>query len=179
MIIMKKLLIALTFITLFYGCSAIDELTKFDIDYNSNVTVPANTAVNLPFMVGTPPVETSSESKFESNETRKDLIEEIKLKRMRLTITAPEREDFSFLESIEIYMKAEGVEEIQIASLKPVPNDAGIQIELDTSDADLKEYIKKDSFSLRVNTTTDEVIDNDIDIAILSVFAVDASIFGV
>ena len=176
---MKKLLAVFVLFIVFSGCSVVDELTKFDIDYNSKVTVPASSGVELPIVMQTPDVETSSESEFESNNTRKDLIEEIQLKRMRLTITSPSGEDFSFLKSIEIYIKADGVDEILIASLSPVPADAGSQIDLETSGADLKEYIKKDSFTLRVKTATDEVIDNDIDIAILSVFAVDASILGV
>ena len=57
------------------NCSEVDKLTKFDMDYNSSVTIQSTTGINLPFNLRTPPVETSSESEFESNNTRKDLIE--------------------------------------------------------------------------------------------------------
>ena len=161
------------------NCSEIDKLTKFDLDYNSSVTIKSSTGINLPINLRTPEMETNSESEFESNNTRKNLIEEIILKRMRLTITSPSNRDFSFLKSIEIFIAAEGVEERSIAVLDPVSGNGKMQIELNTSDADLKAYIKKDSFTLRVNTVTDEAITQDVDIDILSVFAVDAKIFGV
>ena len=42
-----------------------------------------------------------------------------------------------------------------------VPADAGVTLNLDRSDADLKEYIKKDKFTLRVNAVTDEFLASD------------------
>ncbi|MEH6408689.1 MAG: lipoprotein [Leeuwenhoekiella sp.] len=176
---MKKITLLLLTVLILSSCSAIDELTKFDIDYNSSVVVQSSSAVDLPFNVETPPMETNSESTFESNNTNKDLIEEIHLKSMKLTITDPADEDFSFLKSIEIFIKADGLDEVSIASLEEVPANAGSTLELDTSGTDIKAYIKQDSFTLRVSTVTDEVIDKDISIDILSVFAIDAKILGI
>nr|WP_299206097.1 hypothetical protein [uncultured Brumimicrobium sp.] len=44
--------------------------------------------------------------------------------------------------------------------------------------ADLKEYIKADKFTLRLNTKTDETINSDHHIENHSVFYVDAKILG-
>jgi len=174
-----KPLIVLAIAALSLQCDALDDLTKFDLDYESSVTIPSNSLVNLPFTIETPAMQTNSESVFESNNTNKDLIEDINLKSMRLTITTPADKTFSFLESIEIFISAEGVDEISLAVLNPVPANTTGVINLDTTDADLKEYIKKDSFNLRIQCVTDEVIDEDVQIDILSVFAVDAKILGI
>jgi len=49
---------------------------------------------------------------------------------------------------------------------------------LDLADVDLKEFIKKDKFVLRLNTVTDELINSDQYIDVYSVFFVDAKILG-
>lgn len=159
------------------GCSKLDELTKFNMDYDTQVTIPSSTGISLPFDVLTPDTETNSESTFESNDTRKDLIEEIKLTALQLDITSPGDADFSFLESIEVYISAEGLDEIKIASKVEVP-ETGSTLDLEVSDTDLKEYIKKDSYSLRLNTVTDEAMSQDHEIDVKSTFFVDAKILG-
>ncbi|MFI8379742.1 hypothetical protein [Leeuwenhoekiella sp. NPDC079379] len=174
-----KMLVLLVTAAATIQCDAIDELTKFDIDYTSSVTIESSSIVDLPFAVETPQLQTNSESEFESNNTNKDLIEDIRLKRMTLSITNPADKNFSFLESIEIFISADGVDEISLAILDPVPGNSTRTLDLETTGADLQEYIKKDSFKLRVQSITDEVIDQDVQIDILSVFAVDAKILGI
>ena len=129
---------------LLFACDKVDDLTKFDMDYDSSVVIESAANIDLPFDVVTPDVETNSESEFAVNDTRKDLIEEIKLKSLRLNITSPDNQDFSFLESVEIFISAEGLEEVPIAAITEIPEDIGSLLELDTSDRDIKEYIKKD-----------------------------------
>ena len=162
---------------LLMACDKVDELTKFNIEYDSQVTIPASAGIDLPFDVFTPEMETNSESQFEVNDTRKDLIEEIKLTQLQLTITSPDGEDFSFLNSIEVYISAEGLEEIKIAE-EQVEENVGSVLDVDVLDKDLKEYIKKDNFNLRLNTVTDEVLKADHDIDVKSTFFVDAKILG-
>lgn len=174
---MRKYISIILFAVLLSNCSKIDELTKFNMDYDMQVTIPSSAGINLPFDVLTPDTETNSESTFESNDTRKDLIEEIKLTKLQLEITSPTDSDFSFLESIEVFISAEGVQEILIASKVEVP-ETGSTLDLDVSDADLKEYIKKDNYSLRLNTVTDEAMSQDHQINVKSSFFVDAKILG-
>ena len=99
---MRKYISIIVLAVLISNCSKLDELTKFDMDYDTQVTIPSSAGINLPFDVLTPDTETNSESTFESNDTRKDLIEEIKLTKLQLVITSPSETDFSFLESISI-----------------------------------------------------------------------------
>lgn len=158
------------------GCKKIAKLTQFEMEYNETVVIPASTGINLPFNLLTPEVNSNSESTFGVNNTRKDLIKEIKLTKLDLTITTPPNGDLDFLKSIEIYMVADGLTEQKIAWKDNIPDGVGNYLELETTDSDLKEFIKKDAFKLRISTVTDKVLTSDHHIDVHSVFFVDASI---
>ncbi|WP_147678008.1 hypothetical protein [Algibacter pacificus] len=173
-----KLFLGLTLLTTFFCCDKLDELTKFEMTLTEEVVIKSNTVINLPFYVETPDITTNSESTFESNNTRKDLIESITLTDLELKITVPETGNFNFLKSIKIYMSAENEDEMVLAWLdEVVANDAGILF-LETSTEDLKNYIKSDKITLRTESVTDELITEDHHIDIKSTFFVDAKILG-
>ncbi len=169
-------LIALLFLL---GCKAVDKLTQFNLDYNETITIPASSIIDVPLTILTPEVETNTESEFASNDTRKDKIEEIKLTAMTLSVLSPENGDFGFLKSVSVSLVADGLDEIQIAWKDAVPEDAGNILDLETTDKDLKEYIKKDAFKLRVSVTTDEVTTSEYKIDVYSNFFVDAKVLGI
>jgi len=170
-------IISLVVLTL-TSCKKIAEKTQFDMDLAQSITIQSSTGVNLPFNIMSPDVETNSESTFAVNDTRKDLIEEILLNSVELKLTSPSNADFSFLESISIYLSADGLEEMKVAWMDEVPDNAGSTLVLSITQSDLKEFIKKDEFDLRVYTITDEVLTSDHTIDVLSSFHVDAEIFG-
>lgn len=175
---MKKWL-SLTLISalaiLLVNCNKLNKLTQFEIDYTSQLTIPSSAGMNFPFNVSIPPQETNAESKFESNDTRKDKIEEIKLIKLDMVLKNPANGDFSFLNDIAIYIKADGLEEILLAHKNNIQSTAKT-IELKTTGCDLKEYIKKDNFTMRVNAETDEVLFSDHDIDINTTFFIDAKV---
>ena len=179
---MKKLIQSFAILSLLLlvsnSCKKIDQFTQFSMDFNNEIVIPSSTGISLPINLLTPEVETNSESTFEVNDTRKDLIEEIRLTSLILTLNAPNNADFSFLESISVYMNAQDLPEVEIAWKDDVPDNAGNQISLIVSNEDFKEYIKKDEFSLRVNTITDEILTSDHQIDIASNFFIDAKILG-
>ncbi|MBD3638607.1 MAG: hypothetical protein HUJ25_14735 [Crocinitomicaceae bacterium] len=160
-----------------FSCKKVDKLTQFEMEYDTKVTVPSSTGVNLPVNLTTPPVETNSEATFEVNDTRKDKIEQIVLTDLDITVTVPNGEDFSFLESIAVYMYAQDLPEILLASKDSIPATA-TKLVMDTTGEDLQEYIKKDAFTLRVKTVTDEVIATDYDLNVHQIFFVDAVVLG-
>lgn len=161
------------------SCEEAEKLTQFNIDYNTTVTIPSTFGVQVPFDVSTPAINTSSTSTFESNDTRKDLIEEIQLTEMTLTINSPSGADFSFLESIEVFISADSLDEVRIAYQDSVDVAAGESLSLTTTGVDLQEYIKADEFSLRINAVTDEAISQDHELNIYTKFFVDAELFGI
>ena len=178
---LRVLFISSIFTSLFFllnSCKKVDQFTQFNMDFNNEIIIPSTIGINLPINILTPEMETDSESTFELNDTRKDLIEEIRLTSLTLSLQSPNGADFSFLESISIYMNAQDLPEVEIAWSENIPENAGNQISLNVSGNDFKEYIKKDQFSLRVNTITDEIITADHKIDISSSYFIDAKILG-
>ena len=175
---MKYRVLLLTGLILFtFGCKKLHELTQFDMDYDTSITIPKATGINSPINIPTPDITTNSESSFENNNTNKDLVEKIVLKSMQMTIGSPKGEDFSFLKSIEIKISADSLPDIKIA-WKDNISASDTTFALETSDADLKDYLTKDKYKLKVKTTTDEILMQDHVIDIHSVFFVDAEILG-
>ena len=176
---MKKQILALGAIMLLIsGCKDLDKLTQFNMEFNQSIVIPSSTGINLPFNILTPDVATNSASTFSTNKTRKDLVDEIKLTKLELSISSPTNADFSFLKSISVYISAPGVSEVKIAYKDEVPANAGAILTLDVSGVDLKEYIKADKFSLRLNTVTDELLASDHTLNARSTFFVKAKIFN-
>lgn len=168
--------IAISWITV--GCSQLEKLTQFPLDYEESIVIPSIIGVNLPFNIATPPIKTNSTEVFEINDTRKDRIEEILLEQLTLNIVDPADADFSFLKSIEIYIAAEGLEEVLVAWRYDIENSVGPSLTLETSGDDLTPYIIQDEFMLKFTTVIDKIILSDHEIEVQSRFFVDARILG-
>lgn len=169
-------LIAISWITV--GCSQLEKLTQFYMDYEESLVIPSIIGVNLPFNIATPQIKTNSTEVFEINDTRKDRIEEILLEQLTLNIVDPADADFSFLKSIEIYIAAEGLEEVLVAWRYDIENSVGPSLTLETSVDDLTPYIIQDEFTLKFTTVIDKIILSDHEIEVQSRFFVDALILG-
>lgn len=174
--IILKAVLPLLFIATLLSCERLNEFTQFEMDYRHTVTIPANTGINLPINISTPEKETNASSTFESNDTRKDLIEKVRLTKLQLSILDPAEGSFRFLKDIEIFLDADGLDEIRIAWKEGITDDVGNELDLEVTEEDLQEYVKKSSYSLRVRTVTDEALDEDHEIEIYSVFFVDAKV---
>jgi len=162
-----------------WSCKEINKLTQFNMDYNDEITIPATLGIDLPIDIWTPNISTNSSSTFESNNTHKDLIQQIILKKMNLTITSPEESTWDFLKEIEIYISADGLEKKKIAWMDDIPKTGLKSIELTVSADDLKEYIKKDEYKLEIKTVTRQLVSHDTKVEIKSTFFVDAKILGI
>ncbi len=176
---MKRIILLCAYVLITASCEEIEKLTEFDLEYESSITIKKTTGLDLPLAVLTPDIKTNSESEFAVNDTRKDMVEEIRLTSLELNVISPDNQTFSFIKSIEVFIVAEGLPKIRVAQQDNVPEDIGQTLTLETSEDDLKEYIKKDKFELSVETVTDEVISQDIDIEVDSRFFVNARILGV
>lgn len=163
---------------LFIQCEELDQYTMFDLEYTSNITVPASAGLNLPFDLFTPEVTTQAESEFSVQNTNKELVEEITLDEMKLTITSPSNVRLDFLKSIEFFLEADGLSEIRVAYVEEVPDNVGTELSLTTVENNLREYVIKDKFSLRAKVVTDEFITEPVDIAVYSRYGVDAKLLG-
>ncbi len=175
---MKRILTLLGLVFLMASCDKAAELTQFNIETTTEITIPATAAVNLPIDIITPDIETNSSSTFENNNTRADLIEEISLTTCDLTITSPADGNFDFLKSIKVLMSGPGLPEVLIADRQDIPNGLGDFLSLNTSGADFTEYLQESSYDLRMEIVTDEIPGSEVNIDVRSVFFVDAQILG-
>ncbi len=150
------------------------KLLTFDISDSTTTTVDANILpFQLPVEIPTPDITTNSESEFAQNNTNVDLVKEIILKKLQLTITSPSGKTFSFLKSIEIYISADGESETKLAWNDNVESNAN-SIELETTKEALDKYVKKDKYKLRTKVVTKETLTQSVDIKIDFTFQVTA-----
>ena len=176
---MLRSLFILSVIVLFSACKQIDKLTQFEMNFEQSIVVPSAVSLNLPFDIITPDISSNSTATYELNNTNKDLIESVMLRQLNLELTGPNSSDLSFLNSVEIYLNAEGLSELRIAWKENISDDVGNFLALETTENDLQAYISKDKFELRVQSVTDKLITSDHSIDIKSVFFVDAKILGI
>lgn len=159
------------------SCEQLDKLTMFKISQDFDFVVPPTEISGIPIDIASPEVETNSEKEFAAHNTAKRLIEEVTLDQLILEMQEGQ-ENFGFVEYIEVYIKAEGLEETLVAWKYAVPDNAGQKLEMDVSKSDLSAYLKKDKISFRVRALTDRPIEQRLPIHAESTFRIDAKILG-
>jgi hypothetical protein len=159
------------------SCKKIKKLTTFTIVDSTEFIVPASTGVNIPLVLNTQEVTTSSSQSFSNNNTNANLIKDIKLTALNLTIIDPSGETFHFLNSIKIYIYGNGQPQILLASKENIATDSTNSVELEPSKAYLDTYIKSSAYSLRYEIITADSLMAGFDITIRNkmTFSVTAS----
>ncbi len=173
-------LILFILIFTFYGCKIIDELTHFDINYNYTFTLPAFGGINLDNLnIESSDVENDTESTFEINDTRKDLVERATLKKFNVTILEPIDAKFTFINKVEIFVETDELDAKLIAWKDNIPTDIGNFIKMETTSRDLKKYLTSDAIRVRLKTTSSSTLTEDLLLDLKSTVEVDAKIFGI
>ena len=176
---MKKTSVLLLIVVLFLSsCDWLSQLTQFDLPYETSFNVPLIVASDSTLSIETPSITTGITDAVAQYNTGLDLIEEISLTTMTMTLSSPAGGDFGWLSSIEIFINAAGQEELALASDTNVADDAGSVLELETATADLQSYIKLDNFSLRFVIGTDGTVLEEQEITLKMVMHVDAQVLG-
>lgn len=161
---------------LFVFSSCKKKITQFHLKYDTTVEVESAVGSLIPIDLMTPEITTNSEFEFENNNTKAKYVNSIFLKDLTLTITAPQNETFSFLSSLEMYLSAPNSSEIKVAFKDSVPDNVGQTLVCDLSNVDLQEFVKQEKFTLRLVSTTDEFIPENVTINVHSDFLVDAKL---
>ncbi len=174
--------IGVLLLLLVVGCkredSFVDRLTQFNFETDYVVRVPASPISAVPLTVVTPEIKTYSDVAFSSNKTRADLVERIHLKELVLTVKTPTNGTLTFLKSVDIFAIAEGLPEVRVAYKDLVPANIQGTLSLDVTNAELKEYFKREKYSLRIVVTSDEAVMEDYAVNAHGVFFVDAMVLG-
>ena len=131
---------------LFVGCEKISNLLTFEINSSDTIKIPASGLVNTPFIAPVP-VPVNAQKTYDNNQTKAELVRDVRLVKLKLTIVDPAAENFNFLNNIKIYIGADGVDRVLLASLDNVPVDVAT-IELVSANAQLDRYLKAPSYTL-------------------------------
>ncbi|HEX8059336.1 MAG TPA: hypothetical protein VF473_00305 [Cyclobacteriaceae bacterium] len=179
---MKILSFAIVFILLL-GMSAckkadeiVDSFTHFGFETDYVLQVPVMQVTALPLEIVTPDIATHSDVLFSSNKTRADLVEEMKMTALTLSVKTPAGGDLKFLKSVDIYSRAQGLPDVRIAFKDVVPADVGAKLDLDVTGVELREYFSKDKYQLKIIVVTDQAVTQDYAVNAHAKFFVDAKL---
>lgn len=155
------------------GCKKIEQLLTFYIEDSQNIRVSSNFPIGQ-FVPLTPlNVPTKSEERFSNEGTRADLVKNVSLNSLKLTITDPSSENFDFLRRIEIYISTDANDQILLASLVQVPQGVNT-LTLTPTNAVLDKYIKASSYTLTTKAEIAKPVSRDITLRADSRFKVTA-----
>jgi hypothetical protein len=149
---------------------------SFYINNSTSTTIPAQTPINLPFNILTPPISSSNTQEYQNNNTVPDLIQEVSLQQLLLTITSPSNQNFSFLKSIAIYIEnGDGSNKKKLAYNDNV-NSNSKTLELTSTGENLVPYLQDSTYKLETEYTIKAIPMQDIDINIDLKFYVTAGV---
>jgi hypothetical protein len=173
---LKKLMIGLIVAALVSTCKDAEKLLTFRINDSTSIRIESSSPLNLPLGIPTPAVTSNSQQQYENNNTSKNLVKDVQLEELKLTITDPPSKTFSFLKSIHIYISTDQSDEIELASLENVSTNVNV-VNLTPTKEKLDVYAKAPSYSLRTEVETDEALTQPVDIQVDLRFVVTADTF--
>lgn len=142
----KALFLVSLFLLALWSCEKLDELLTFEISESNNIKIPASGLINTP-VISPVPVTMSSQESFKNNNTSANLVKDVSLSKLTLTITDPAAENFDFLKSITIYIGTDESDKVPLASLDNVPTGVS-SIDLVSANTKLDKFIKASGYTL-------------------------------
>jgi len=176
---MKKIYLAFGLISMILLNSChLDEKIAFNLDFNNEAKIPSIIGVNLPIEIPIPAITTNISKELSANNSKIEYLNTAFLKELTITSKDPKDQDLDFIKKIELYIKADGLEEIKIAEKLDISDDIDTELNLDVFDnKDLSDYIKKDKFELKIKTTSRKILLHSTKVNIYTKFKVTADIF--
>ncbi len=158
------------------SCNVIDDLLTFTIDNETNIEIDSAFPIGAAFTIITPDVTTNSSATFENNKTKADLVKDVKITELKLTVTNPSTKSFSFLKSIRLFISTDANDEIELAFLEDV-NTTSNTLNLTCTAAKLDKYVKAASYTIRTRAVVKETLTEDISVKANMKFKVTADPF--
>lgn len=170
---MKKSILLLPLVLLaFFSCKKFAQLLTFEISDSQDIKIPASGLIDAPF-ISPVPVTMSNQQTFENNNTAANLVKDVRLSKLTLTIADPATENFDFLKSIKIYIGTDDTDKVLLASQDNIP--AGVStIELISNNAKLDKYITASSYTLYTEVALRSNVAQELTIRADSKFTVTA-----
>ncbi|MBC7426320.1 MAG: hypothetical protein H7321_07275 [Bacteroidia bacterium] len=144
------------------GCKKLKEkFTEFDIPVSGVYPVPIDSVLGVMKTYTTIDFQTTLDDELLKRNSSKNLIESGKLTHMEMNIIRYDtsvKTQYGFIEEIKVYIDADGLGKTFVGAKSPVPSNAGLQVVFDIDDVELKEYLKRESFRLIIETILREPI---------------------
>lgn len=172
----KKVMAACLAAMLLSACNDVEKLLTFRISDSTSIQIQSTSPLNLPVEIPTPAVTSNSQQQYQNNNTSKELVKDVKLEELKLTITDPPSKTFSFLKSIHIYISSTSSNEILLASLDNIASTSNTVTLVPTKEK-LDVYAKASSYNLRTEVETDETLTQSVDVQVDLKFVVTADTF--
>ncbi|MGB1037461.1 MAG: hypothetical protein ACPGYY_02360 [Bacteroidia bacterium] len=173
---MKKLILPLALVCMgFFSCSEDLNVTlnqPFTVDFTLPAASVTDTGVPVEM---TSPAQSTTGGELADYQDELEKLESAKLKTLTVSITAPAGQDFSFVNEFKFYLKGQGMDEQLVASKTNISG-SDISISLDVEDVELVEIIQSGEFTARGTVTTDELIDQDVELSADVQFEVKAAV---
>ncbi len=158
------------------GCNDVENLLKFNINDQTSFTIQSTSLLNVPLEIPTPDVTSNSQQQYENNHTHVNLVKDVRLEQLKLSITNPVSKKFSFLKSIRIFISSDQNTEMELAKLENIPADVNTLFLVPTKE-NLDKYIKASSYNLRTEVITHETLTESVDILVDLKFQLTADTF--
>jgi len=169
----KNMLLLPLFLLFFFSCEKIAQLLTFEISSSEHIKIPASGLINTPITFPAP-ATMSNEETFKNNNTSTNLIKDVSLTKLTLTVSDPAEEHFDFLKSVKIYIGTDQTDKVLLASLDNVPMGVST-IELISNNAKLDKYIKAASYTLYTEVALRSNVTRELTIRVDSRFKVTAN----
>ncbi len=170
---MKKLLCAIPLFVMFlFSCAKITRLLTFEISSSDNIKIPPAGLISAP-VISPVPVTVSSQNSFENNHTNANLVKDVRLGKLTLTIIDPATENFDFLQSVKISIGTNQNDKVPLASLSNIPTGV-TSIALVSGNAPLDKFIKAASYTLYTEVSLRAVVSQELTVRADSKFEVTA-----
>lgn len=119
-------------------------------------------------------VDFSTTQEFKNNDVRREHVTKASLTKLTFAITSPSDQNFDFLEKVEFFVEAPGLEKKLVAT-KTVPK--GVKtFDFDLTALDLAPYIRSEKVSFTTNTTGRKPT-QDTKLEVTAAFSITASLF--
>lgn len=172
----KTIVISALIFILTVSCNEVDKLLTFTISDETSFNINSGLPFDTPFEVPTPDVTTNSTTEFKNNNTNTDLVKDVKLKELKLSITNPANKTFSFIKSVHMYISTNSSDEIELAYLDNISSTSNT-LNLTCTTQKLDKYIKASSYKIRTSVTIRETLTQEITVKANMSFEVTADPF--
>ena len=166
----------LIFLLTVSSCAEVDKLLTFKLSYDTTFEINNGLPVDIPLDVSTLEITTNSNVKFNDYNTSAELVKDIKLQELKLSIVNTNDKTFGFLKSVHVYISTDGNDETELAFLDNI-NTTENNISLICNTQELDRYIKAPSYRIRTSVITRETLGEEVTVKAEIKFKVTADPF--